>query len=304
MKNWAVLAALILVVPPTSALIDTEIRDGDIGCQEDEEPVISLNSTEGGHAAEPGYFGKELCVRGDEYFELRQKCRNSEIRSFSLFDRDNSHLSMYSSYTYEVCSPRTSGYVDNTCDDGKAVLSVVSDNNTHVAEPGVLDKQLCLFQETPENITVQLSGLDGSSYYADDEQISTGKTLRIVEYPYIVSDKPAGIISYGDFIKLSRPSSDTVSLTQQASSFILPHTSGGVQAIESREDSINDRDFLQRISPSFNYMIPEQQTIRVILKPKQKIKGFTGTYQSHEIKVENKGLDGEELVVNMEADTQ
>lgn len=272
-------------------------------CGDNEIELVSINDTEGGHIAEPGYYSEnKVCVEGIKQAEIRQSCKTGETHSFSMFELENAHLSMYSVYNYDVCTGRTIGRIADTCDQGSAVLSVMSDNNTHVAKPGYFSKQLCLFKEPPENVTLELSGLSGS-FYADGQSISSGETFSIAEYPYIVSEESShtrGIVSYGDFVRLSRSSAGTISLTQSSGGFLLPFTSGAMEDIENRQQRVNSRRFLNLLSPSFGYAIPDNPMVKIILQPDQKVEGFSNTLKRDiRITVKNKGLEDGELVIEL-----
>lgn len=302
MHYKTVLVLLLLLLSASVSGLNSSINNS---CSGDEEPLVSINDTNGSHVAEPGYYDKDVCVEGAVEFEIKQGCDQNQIETFALFNRTNSHLSMYSTYKYSVCSNSVSASVENTCSKGKAVLSVESDNNTHAAGPGKLSQQLCLFPEDPENVTLEISGLAGT-FYGDGQQISSGQTIRIAEYPYIVAEQSStvtGIVSYGDFIKFSRPSQDTLSLTQTETGFIVPFTSGNHGDIEDRQELVLNREFLNQLSPNFAFFIPEIPTVKVILEPTTNATGFRSTLRGQvEITAANQGLKNGDLVVDFSHD--
>lgn len=294
------LFSLILAVPLVSGL-SVSIKSS---CNSDEENMVSLNSTStGGHLGEPELYDDQVCVEGATELELKQTCGSTQSVLFSLYSRNNSHFSIFPDYRYNVCSEDLTASVKNSCPgNSTAAFSVFSRDSSHAAALGVYGKTLCLSRQAPKNITVQLTGLSGS-FYADNQPISTGETLTLVEYPYIVAEENGmtrGVVSYGDFVKLSRPSTGTASLTQQSSSFLLPYFKGGHEELEDEQEQVMERRFLNLLSPSFTYPIPDNPYVRVILEPDQKVEGFRDTLRgSIEIQAKNKGLEDGQLVITM-----
>jgi len=277
-------------------------------CGAEGAPFLSLNDTEGGHAAEPSYYGNKVCVSGIEYFELRESCDPDEVSSLSLFKRNNSHVSTYDNeYLLHSCAKnlKTRFEPSNTCMDNETkILSLAKKNNSHAAAPtytdSIYDNSLCGRHESPDNVTLTLSGLDGN-VEADGEQITTGETFSPpVDYPYIASEN-TGILNYGEFLKLSRPETDTVSMTQEdEGSFIIPIIEE-FSSIENREDEITEKKFIDMISPSFNHAIPENPLVKVVYRPDQNIESSNPEFANRgEIQIENKGIKKDELAIGLE----
>ncbi|MFB6213884.1 MAG: hypothetical protein ABEJ07_04965, partial [Candidatus Nanohaloarchaea archaeon] len=283
---------------PSIAAVDTAIRPS---CHDDEEALVSLNDTSGGHLGEPGFYDSQLCARGVSSAAVRQTCRSDETQLFSLFSRNNSHFSIYPEYRYDVCvESGLQTAVRPSCPPNEtAALSVFSDNNSHAGGMGSYDRQLCFYREAPENITLQLSGIPGD-FYADNQATSVGETFRLAEYPYIVSEQGGttrGVVSYGGFVKLSRPSPDIASVTQTGSSFLLPFFSGGHAEIEDEQEQVNSRRFLELLSPSFSYTIPTKPRVKVLMRPDRNIVGFRDTLSGQvELTVSNEGLNSDDTL--------
>lgn len=291
--------ALVLLIGNASGLNST-IRDS---CEGDEAPLISLNDTEGGHVAEPDFYGNQVCVNGLREPEIKTDC-GDKVRMFSIFSREDSHLSEFDIYSYGVCAQNTRGYVNSTCSGSEEIVSVRFDNNTHAASPGHYPQGLCLKKINPTNLTIQVSGLSGS-FYADENTINEGETLSFLEYPYIVAENNGftrGILSYGDFVKLSR-TSNSISLTQTTSTFLLPFYNADYRELEDEQQEVLDRSLLDSFSPSFSYLIPETPRIKVALRPEHKIRGFEDSESGIvEVSAQNLGLIGTDLVVEIKAD--
>lgn len=298
----ALVTALILAISQASA-VESDIKNS---CADNEEPLISISDTSGGHIGEPTAYSKKVCIRGAAELEIRQDCREAETQVFSIFALDNAHISSYPDYKYSVCSQGLRADLRTSCLDNQTeALSIYSDDNSHVGNPSVFQDSLCLYRPPPKNITVELSGISGD-FYADDQPLSTGDSLSLVEYPYAVSesnDMTSGIVSYGDFVKLSRPETDAVSMTQKSSAFLLPYMAASHQEIEDEQEQVNEKRFLNLLSPSFSYPIPENPYVKVVLKPDQQNEGFRDTLRNDiGITVRNEGLEDGNVLVSFNED--
>lgn len=277
----------------------------DNSCESNEEPLVSLKDTSGGHIGEPGHYSNDICVRGAVDISIQKSCKGT--RMFSIADRKNAHFSPYRLYRYDVCSNRLAGEVRKNClEEGyTTAFSVAKNNNSHAASPGSSEysKKFCLFRAPPENVTLEVSGLEGE-FRADDISISSGETRTLVEYPYVVaenSNRVRGVVGYTNFTRLSRTSSNTVTLTQSGSTFLVPHTEAEVADIENEQDEILSNRFLDSISPSFGFPEPEAPTIRIVRTPDHKVKGFKGTLAGDiNLRVKNKGLEASQLVIEID----
>lgn len=275
-----------------------------------DEPVVSLNKTTGGHIAEPGFYPNQVCLEKIKYTQIRDNCNSEEQLLFTMESKNNSHLSIYDNeYSYELCAPRLTTQVRDSCLGNETkLLSVASDNNSHAAAPGytdtAFDRSLCIAKKVPENVTVSLSGLS-SPVYADGSEISSGSSITPpINYPYIVDNQPKGMIGYGQVLRISRTSSDTVSITQGRDSggFLLPLTDGGRAEIEDEEEQIVNREFLNSISASFSFARAVEPTVKVFYTAPHSVNGFdsplgTGT---NNLRLKNLGLQGQNLTVGIE----
>jgi len=119
-----------------------------------------------------------------------------------------------------------------------------------------------------ENVTLEME-LDAAQVYVDGEAAEE-KTYTDLDFPYIVSDQPIGIVSFGDFLKLEYAdgSTDKFSMTQNRGSFILLNTVGGYTEIEGKKAEIQLGDFPTLVKPSFGFAGSEKALVKVSLKPR------------------------------------
>lgn len=298
---------LTLLLAPGVSAVDVSVSDS---CGELEEPMISFNPgtpgtvSPGGHIGEPGEYSRQVCVQGATELTIRQDCRPSENSVFSIFALDNAHFSKFSTFRYDVCAEDLYADVRDSCLTNQTeVLSVFSEDDSHVGLGETYDQSLCLYRQPPENITLRLEGLSGQ-FRADNNEIDPGENFTLVDYPYIVARDAgtvSGIVSYGRFVRLSRPESDTASLTQQSSSFLLPYFRGGLEAIEDDQQPVLSRRFMNFLSPSFSHPLPENPHVRVVLNPETRLEGFDGTMTSDiQLTLTNRGLENGEVTVSVE----
>ncbi len=150
----------------------------------------------------------------------------------------------------------------------------------------------------PDNITVELNDLEGDFY--THEGLFTG-TLTQTDFPYIVAEREdtfTGLISYGDFLQLEKSGKD-ISMTQANTGFLIPLTRGDHETVEGKRDSIEKRTLLQEAGPSFSYPELTEPVVRIALQIPYRIDGFQETVENRrKIKVENKDLKGNELVIS------
>ena len=278
-------------------------------CSIEYEPMVSLEDTSGGHVGDEGYYNNQVCVSDVEYFDIKNQCNEDEQSLFSINSVNNSHISMYDNeYNLNLCSRRLETEIKSICnEDETKILSVTENNNTHVASPyygdSAFSRSICLKREPPENVTVTLSGLSGS-VYADGSSLNTGESITPpAAFPYVVSEQPVGLVSYGNFQKLSRTSTDTVSMTQKpdSGSYLLPFTTGGYQEIEDEQSAVTDKTFLNSVSPNFGFSSVEIPTVRVVYDSDQGIKGFDQTLRTGriELAISKLGSNSENLTVQI-----
>ena len=130
-----------------------------------------------------------------------------------------------------------------------------------------------------ENVSLQMNLSSGTDIYVDGDpaQEKTYSPSEI-DYPYITSDQPAGIVGLGELesINYSSNGKEVLEVTQKDGSFIIPNTRGGHTVLEDDEDDIRSRRFLERVNPSFAFPPVETPTVRVIYRSDVKIDGFEG----------------------------
>lgn len=307
MKRKILLILLSLFLSSTAAGLEVSVGDS---CGSS-EPLVSLNDTEGGHIAEPDYYPNKVCVDGAETLNISLSCKKDQETLFTMDNITNSHLSIFENqYNYNMCSENLNAQIRESCTNGTKALSVTGDENTHASSPSYTEdpynQSLCLTGMTVENVTLEMEGVSGD-IYADGETINSGQFLYPpLEFPYIVNEEPLGIVSYGRTLKLSRPFSDTVSITQEADSanFLLPFTSGGYEKVERQQNLIMDREFMQITSPGFRYDVSGDPLIRLVYTPRVDVEGFEDRIVNYnsKLRVRNLGLENEELIVEIKPD--
>jgi len=303
MRRKIILAAILLGFISQGSAIEVSVGSECSGI----EPLVSLNDTEGGHVGEPGSYGNEVCVDQAEELDIAQKCDSGDEILFTMENRTNSHISIFeNTYNYKMCSKGLDAQIRDSCVNGAKVLSVTKNDNTHTAAPSYnadpYNMSLCLTGKKPKNVTIQIQGVS-TPVYADGKEISVGeKVFPPTSFPYISSDQPLGIVSYGNFLKLSRPKTAAVSMTQSYGSFIIPFSRSGYAKIEGRKTLINDRKFLESFEPNFGFALIDNPLVKVIYNPNRTLKSSKADYSERgTIRVENKGLDRKEnLIIEIE----
>ncbi|MFB6200111.1 MAG: hypothetical protein ABEJ83_04480 [Candidatus Nanohaloarchaea archaeon] len=270
LRKCLIVSGLVFLLVSGAAALDAEVQKS---CPADEEALVSLNFTDGGHLAEPGYYPHNVCVDGANGLEIKNSCGEDQNFLFSMFSRKNSHFSIFkTTYTYSVCSEALRGYfIDSkSCMNGTKAFSLYSSSNSHAAAPGYsdqyFDKSFCLSYERPENVTLTLNGVT-ETVYADGEKLSDGESiLPPVELPYVATDQPKGIVGLESFYKASH-NRNKISLTQEfGGSFLIPFTDGGYREIEDEQNVIVNENFLDQVDPSFHYAVHGEPLVRVIYR--------------------------------------
>lgn len=267
------LSVLLLILMGNVSAQEFNIRDQ---CGDREENMFSINDRSGGHAAEPGYYDNQVCASGVEEVELAETCPDGLSSIVNLYQEEDSHVSVYSQYRLKVCASFPA-QINNSCPSSQRIVSMTQLDNAHVGEPGALEHQLCAEGSTVSTVTLEME-LDAQDAYVDGEQASEGTySSSTLEYPYIVSGDPVGIVGYSDPVSVSHSSDGsrkTFSVSQDGGTFLLPNTQGGYEEIENREENVIQRNLLEQLSPSFAYLIPDTPEVRVIYDPDINLTGF------------------------------
>lgn len=304
-RNLIFLSGLVILIGSASG-ISVSV---DNTCNEDFEPLVSIENTDGGSVAEPDYYSQNVCVDDIEYSQIRDSCTSSERVISYLDSSTGGNLSIYDTdYSYRLCAPDIKSAVRNSCGENETkILSVESDHNTRAAAPSysdtVYDQSLCLSISSPKNITLSISGLE-NNFYADGSQINTGEELTPpIDFPYISDDQPRGIVAYGEVIQISKVSTDTASMTLDSNtgSFLLPFTEGGYQEIEDERDEIIERNFLNMVSPNFGFEILNDPEVKIAYNSNRSLEGFSDRIgvNYNDLRIKNLGLRGNELKIDM-----
>lgn len=138
--------------------------------------------------------------------------------------------------------------------------------------------------DSPDNITVELEFNPDSSVYVDGTEVDTdtSQTFFSLNYPYIVSEQPAGIVGLSGVQKIKYTNSTASSpekftVTQTGNEFLLPFTQGGQQTVEAEEDEILNGNFLDGLEPSFSFFEPEIPYVKVSYLFQHSIEEYTGS---------------------------
>lgn len=258
----------------TASAQEFNIRDS---CNSREENLFSIYNQSGGHAAEPGHYDWQVCGSGVEKAELAETCDDDLNSILTLRQRENSHVSIYSNYDISVCTS-FDAQINSTCSSSNRIVSLAKLDDSHVGDPNAYDNILCAQSSSVNTVTLKMK-VDATDVYVDGQSASPGiYSGSSLDYPYIVSDKPVGIVGYGNTLSINYSDSgsrETFSMTQEGDgSFLIPNTEGGYSSVERREESVTSRSFLQQLSPSFAFRIPENPVVKVIYDPSINITGF------------------------------
>lgn len=274
-------------------------------CGDREENMFSIYNLSGGHVAEPGFYDNQVCASGVEEIELSKTCPDNLNSILNLYQRNNSHASIYNAYDMKVCASLPAD-INNSCPDERKIISMEYLDDSHVAEPGALEHQLCAGERSVRTVKMEMT-FEADEVYVDGEPASEGTySESTLEYPYIVSGEPAGIVSYGEPLSIEYSTDgtkDTLSVTQKEGSFILPNTEGSYSKIENREEMVRQRTFIDQLSPNFAYLLPDTPRIRVIYDPSINITGFEREQRGRvDLYVRHRSDDNPEPVIEIGLD--
>lgn len=284
-----ILIVFLMFVGPASADLNFSIRES---CQSDEEPMISMHSKTGGNIGEPGHFKWQVCGNGVEEINIKDTCASGENSLISMFQRNDSHASINQEYRWDVCSSGFRTNLTQNCDN--PIASMESESDSHVAKPDYYSLKLCPSLAKPENTTIKLE-LDAANVYIDDSEAEErAYTPLELSYPYIVSDQPVGLVSFGKLVSLSyetRGSTDIFRMTQSlgSTSVLLPFTGDGYSDVEDDEEAVIDRSFLDDYGPSFGFSSLETPFVRVRATFDHSVEGFDNVeYGQTSLSIRNK----------------
>lgn len=122
------------------------------------------------------------------------------------------------------------------------------------------------------SLSLEFNLSSSDKVFLDDQEVGDGK-FSSADFPYIVSestDHMAGIVARS-FIRAERKLEAENSLSmhreKERSSFIVPLTYEGHFQLEKQEKSVLSGKFLNQISPSFSFFIPEEANVKTALDP-------------------------------------
>lgn len=268
----------ILITGSVSANLDFNIRES---CNGDEETLFSMYSKSGGNIGEPGHFKWQMCGEGVEESEIKESCDYGETSLISMFKRNDSHASINEEYRWDVCAPLVQTNITRNCET--PIASVSSRTDTHLAEPDHFNLKLCAYAFEPENVSVEMK-FNADNVYVDDIEAKERSYSPIeLSYPYIVSDKPTGLVSYGEMKRLdyeTKGSTDIFRMIQSSNSasVLIPHTKGGHSEIEDEEEYMVDRSFSDLNSASFGFPSLDTPQVKSRAKFDYTVRGFEGTH--------------------------
>lgn len=279
---------LVILFTGTSLATSFEVKDS---CGPTEEPMFSIYSETGGNAGMPGYFDKQICAEGVSESGFYQSCPREMSPVLSFYQKNDSHVSTFQNYDWKLCATGINSSINSSCPEENSIVSLKSKDDTHVAEPNYYGNRLCGKMEKPVNISLEIKS-DLGEVYVDGEKTGEGEyTATDLSYPYIVSDQPLGIVSYGEFSSLQYESGskDSLKMTQERGTFLIPHTEEGHTEIDEEESLITGRRFLKLPEPAFGFESPENPVVRVRFVPNHPVIGFENSLRRNiELGVRNR----------------
>lgn len=284
-KTLSALLLLVFMISTVSGAPSFSIEEK---CESGEETLFSMYSKTGGNIGTPGHYKWQVCAEDLRNSEIKLQCGESENSVISMYSRNDSHASIYGDYNWDVCVDYINIQVNQSC--SPSIFSMHSKTDSHVAEPGYYKWQVCPYYGEPERITLEME-TDAGEVYVDGEEAEE-RTYQPLElsYPYIATDQPLGIVSYGDLTNLSyvSGSSDVFQVTQTSGSFLVPFTQGGFTEIEEEQEEVNSRSFLEQYGASFGFYISDTPEIRVSRRFEREVHGFNTTESNYiELAVRN-----------------
>lgn len=270
-----ILIGCLIILSASGSAVGFSVKDS---CDSDEQPLFSIYSKNGGNAGMPGFYDTQVCATSVSEADFYQNCPNDLNNILSFYKKNDTHVSTFKSYKWDLCASEFKVSVNKSCSDSNSIVSLKYKDDTHVAEPGYYDQQLCAASKVPENVTVQMSTGSTTTFYVDGEEAEERSYSPIeVSYPYVVSDQPIGIVSLGELLSIEyeeESSKNIARMTQSRGSFLLPFTRGGYTEVEEEEELITNREFLSKFEPRFGFQSLETPNLRIDLDPNVEIKGF------------------------------
>lgn len=275
----AILAGAILTFSSGIAAQGYDLNVREDSCGQNEENFLSLYNKSGGNAAEPGYYKWQVCGSGMDEVKFQQSCGGDLNPILYLPEKNNSHVFSQEEKNWKVCASITAS-INNSCREENIIISMAKEDDSHTGAPNELSNQLCASDRSVETVSLKMDLPSDTNVYMDGNSVSEGTySASEIDYPYIVSNQPSGIVSFGELESISYSETATeniLEVKQTEGSFLLPNTRGGYTEIEDEEEDVKSRSFLERVNPSFAYAPVEAPAVRVIYKPNVKVEGFEG----------------------------
>lgn len=275
MKYLSAVLAVALFISPAAAELNSDIRKS---CGDD-EPLISMADPNDTYSnpGPPDMYEWQVCVEGIEESEITDSCERTSGFYLSS-EKRTAHFSAHPSYNKHVCTGRMKTRVTSEPKKSDEILLFTASNrsNGHIAKENIFEYNVYGSYAAPDNVTLSMNFNLSSSdeVYFDGEKIDGEETFRPpANFPYLISetDSVASGVAAPSFLRSERKirTRNSLRLTTRAgkSSFYVPMITGNRQDIESRQETIVNNEFMNRIAPSFSGIIPESPTVHVIYSP-------------------------------------
>ncbi|MDY6769711.1 MAG: hypothetical protein SVU88_01935 [Candidatus Nanohaloarchaea archaeon] len=280
-------------------------------CQADERALFSLSNRSNAHAGDPGYWGYDVCGTGFDQRHYTDVCATDETPILSFFgsQQTDTHLATDPGlFGFKLCTETLTLGVRNECPASTtAIVSIYSESEGHIAEPGHYGTQLCggFFESVSTmlrfhfgpNTTVRINetanpaegtyrdtaGRETWYIAADNESLVTG----------IVSGQETTTTAVG----YDERGGDIVfNMTQERgrAGTLLPFAQGDAGDIEERISLIAGGTFLDEINPNFGFALAEEMTVRLTLRltDVDLVSDFDLSPGTHDLVIENLGETG------------
>ena len=283
MEKLLYLTAFLVILAGLSTGLEAEIKDT---CDTDERSVASIEDEK---IAEPGHLDDEVCVETEDRFSVRERCAVQQVNVFSLENATGGDLTVVEKDKTGICSQETRAYItDSSCETGDAeAFSTETSLGGEVGNPGELGYNVCISEDFPDSYSVEIEGIDGTTTENDFYAVSEHE------------DQVKGLVDYGTSTDISSDS-NSVSMTMTEGPLLIPNTGGSVNTIEEQRGSIESRDFVDELSPSFGFSERQTPEVRVVMQSQRNIEGFDAVLtRNANIVVRNKGLVDDDLTIEI-----
>lgn len=250
-------------------------------CLAAEQEMFSFSNLSNAHAGDPGYWpGYHMCTSGLANVQFTNICSGDTrpIMSFYGSEQNYTHLATDARlFDYQVCTESLSiGVRDKCTNQTKAMVSIFSTPESHIAEPGVYNHQLCggIINTVTAGMRFRLGSTD--DVYINTTSVTPGTYARIRDSGFIAAENAtmaAGLVA-GENTRITTIRYDEsggmhlFNMTQDREedvSFYIPFTRGDRLDLEDRRILIARGQFLDKINPNFGLQFAEEMLVRLTL---------------------------------------